>query len=204
MIEAIGLPAGVFNLVSGPGSKGARRWPAPAGRHGVVHRLHRRGVRVAQAAAPSVKRVCLELGGKSPLLIAADADLAAAVRYGVQDVMINSGQTCTALTRMLLPASRYAEALERAGRDPEPAHGRPARSRSFLGPMCSAGQRRTVEDYIRLGQSEGARLLCGGDSAPASSAAITFADAVRRGRQPYAHRPGRNLRPGAVPDSLCG
>lgn len=72
------------------------------------------GVRVAQAAAPTVKRVCSELGGKSPLLITADADLAAAVSYGVQDVMINSGQTCSALTRMLIPASRYAEAQQLA------------------------------------------------------------------------------------------
>ena len=113
LIEDIGLPAGVFNLVSGPGSKVGEA----LAKHPDVDMVSftgstGAGVRVAQAAAPSVKRVCLELGGKSPLLIAEDADLAAAVRYGVQDVMINSGQTCTALTRMLLPASRYAEAVE--------------------------------------------------------------------------------------------
>ena len=168
MIEDIGLPAGVFNLVSGPGSKVGEA----LARHPDVDMVSftgstGAGVRVAQAAAPSVKRVCLELGGKSPLLIAEDADLAAAVRYGVQDVMINSGQTCTALTRMLLPASRYAEALELALAETLSLRmGDPLDPQSFLGPMCSAGQRRTVEDYIRLGQSEGARLLCGGDSAP--------------------------------------
>ncbi|AZC30675.1 Aldehyde dehydrogenase [Pseudomonas chlororaphis subsp. piscium] len=164
MIEAIGLPAGVFNLVSGPGSKVGEA----LARHPDVDMLSftgstGAGVRVAQAAAPSVKRVCLELGGKSPLLIGEDADLAAAVRYGVQDVMINSGQTCTALTRMLLPARRYAEALELAVEEARSLRmGDPRDPRSFLGPMCSASQRRTVEAYIQLGQQEGARLLWGG------------------------------------------
>ncbi|WP_371356441.1 aldehyde dehydrogenase family protein [Pseudomonas chlororaphis] len=164
MIEAIGLPAGVFNLVSGPGSKVGEA----LARHPDVDMLSftgstGAGVRVAQAAAPSVKRVCLELGGKSPLLIGEDADLAAAVRYGVQDVMINSGQTCTALTRMLLPARRYAEALELAVEEARSLRmGDPRDPQSFLGPMCSASQRRTVEVYIQLGEQEGARLLWGG------------------------------------------
>ncbi|MBU6959049.1 aldehyde dehydrogenase family protein [Pseudomonas sp. CVAP len=169
MIEAIGLPAGVFNLVSGPGSKVGEA----LAKHPDVDMLSftgstGAGVRVAQAAAPSVKRVCLELGGKSPLLIAEDADLAAAVRYGVQDVMINSGQTCTALTRMLLPASRYAEAVELARAETLSLRmGDPLDPHSFLGPMCSAAQRRTVRDYIQVGQQEGARLVCGGDTAQA-------------------------------------
>ncbi|PSS58566.1 aldehyde dehydrogenase family protein [Pseudomonas sp. BBP2017] len=167
MIEAIGLPAGVFNLVSGPGSKVGEA----LARHPQIDMVSftgstGAGVRVAQAAAPTVKRVCLELGGKSPLLITADADLEAAVRYGVQDVMINSGQTCTALTRMLLPASRYDEAVEIALAETcTLVMGDPQDPQSFLGPMCSAAQRRTVQDYIRIGQEEGARLLCGGDSA---------------------------------------
>ncbi|WP_095060416.1 MULTISPECIES: aldehyde dehydrogenase family protein [unclassified Pseudomonas] len=169
MIEDIGLPAGVFNLVSGPGSKVGEA----LAKHPDVDMVSftgstGAGVRVAQAAAPSVKRVCLELGGKSALLIAEDADLAAAVRYGVQDVMINSGQTCTALTRMLLPASRYAEAVELALEETLRLRmGDPLDPHSFLGPMCSAGQKRTVLDYIKVGQEEGARLLCGGDAAPA-------------------------------------
>jgi aldehyde dehydrogenase (NAD+) len=169
MIEDVGLPAGVFNLVSGPGSKVGEA----LAKHPDVDMVSftgstGAGVRVAQAAAPSVKRVCLELGGKSPLLIAEDGDLAAAVRYGVQDVMINSGQTCTALTRMLLPASRYAEAVELAFEETVSLRmGDPLDPQSFLGPMCSAGQKRTVLDYIKVGQQEGARLLCGGDAAPA-------------------------------------
>lgn len=166
MIEAIGLPAGVFNLVSGPGSKVGEA----LAKHPDVDMVSftgstGAGIRVAQAAAPSVKRVCLELGGKSPLLIGEDADLAAAVRYGVQDVMINSGQTCTALTRMLLPASRYAEAVELAVAETQRLRlGDPLDPQSFLGPMCSAAQRRTVRDYLHVGQQEGARLLCGGDA----------------------------------------
>ncbi|HCV40960.1 MAG TPA: aldehyde dehydrogenase family protein, partial [Pseudomonas sp.] len=159
MIEAIGLPAGVFNLVSGPGAKVGEA----LARHPQVDMVSftgstGAGVRVAQAAAPSVKRVCLELGGKSPFLITADAPLETAVRHGVQDVMINSGQTCTALTRMLLPASRYAQALEIAVDEARNlVMGDPQDPRSFLGPMCSAGQRRTVQEYIRVGQQEGAR-----------------------------------------------
>ncbi|PJY94480.1 aldehyde dehydrogenase family protein [Pseudomonas donghuensis] len=168
MIESIGLPAGVFNLVSGPGAKVGEA----LARHPQVDMVSftgstGAGVRVAQAAAPTVKRVCLELGGKSPLLITADADLDAAVRYGVQDVMINSGQTCTALTRMLLPASRYEEAVAIAlDETRQLVMGDPQDPNSFLGPMCSAAQRRTVLDYIRIGQEEGARLLCGGDTGP--------------------------------------
>ncbi|MNZ74953.1 3-succinoylsemialdehyde-pyridine dehydrogenase [compost metagenome] len=169
MIDAIGLPAGVFNLVSGPGSKVGEA----LARHPDVDMVSftgstTAGVRVAQAAAPSVKRVCLELGGKSPFLITADADLAAAVRHGVQDVMINSGQTCTALTRMLLPASRYEEAVEIARAETLALKlGDPLDPASFLGPMCSASQRRTVLDYIRIGEEEGARLVCGGIERPA-------------------------------------
>jgi len=166
MIDAIGLPAGVFNLVSGPGSKVGEALAT----HPDVDMVSftgstGAGIRVAQAAAPSVKRVCLELGGKSPLLIGEDADLEAAVRYGVQDVMINSGQTCTALTRMLIPAKRYAQALDVALAETQSLHmGDPLDPQSFLGPMCSAAQRRTVGDYIAVGQEEGARLLCGSET----------------------------------------
>ena len=168
MIDSIGLPAGVFNLVSGPGSTVGEA----LSRHPDVDMLSftgstGAGVRVAQAAAPTVKRVCLELGGKSPLLITADADLAAAVSYGVQDVMINSGQTCSALTRMLIPASRYAEAQQLALAEvAKLTLGDPLDPQSFLGPMCSRAQWQTVMDYIAIGQAEGARLLCGGAPAP--------------------------------------
>lgn len=164
MIEEIGLPAGVFNLLSGPGSSVGEA----LARHPDIDMLSftgstGAGVRVSQAAAPTVKRVCLELGGKSPLLITADADLAAAVSYGVQDVMINSGQTCSALTRMLIPASRYEEAQQLALAEvAKLSMGDPLDPQTFLGPMCSRAQWQTVADYIAIGQAEGARLLCGG------------------------------------------
>ncbi|MEE1923687.1 aldehyde dehydrogenase family protein [Pseudomonas sp. 148P] len=168
MIDAIGLPPGVFNLVSGPGAKVGEA----LARHPLVDMVSftgstGAGVRVAQAAAPTVKRVCLELGGKSPFLITPEADLAAAVRHGVQDVMINSGQTCTALTRMLLPAQRYAEAVEIAVAEARQlVMGDPRVPASFLGPMCSAGQRRTVREYIEVGKTEGARLVLGDEPVP--------------------------------------
>lgn len=164
MLEEVGLPAGVFNLVSGPGSTVGE----VLARHPDIDMLSftgstGAGVRVTQAAAPTVKRVCLELGGKSPLLITADADLAAAVSYGVQDVMINSGQTCSALTRMLIPASRYEEAQQLALAEvAKLTMGDPLDPQSFLGPMCSRAQWQTVVDYIAIGVAEGARLLCGG------------------------------------------
>ncbi|OLS60200.1 aldehyde dehydrogenase family protein [Pseudomonas putida] len=189
MIDAIGLPPGVLNLVSGPGSKVGEA----LSRHPQVDMVSftgstGAGVRVAQAAAPTVKRVCLELGGKSPLLVAADADLAAAVRHGVQDVMINSGQTCTALTRMLLPAQRYAEAVEIAAAEARAlVMGDPRDPASFLGPMCSAAQRRTVREYIGIGEAQGARLVCGGQQAPGFErgfyvAPTVFADVDNRMR----------------------
>ena len=163
MIEEIGLPAGVFNLVSGAGSVVGEALAS----HPDVDMVSftgstGAGIRVARAAALSIKRVCLELGGKSALLIAEDADLPAAVRYGVQDVMINSGQTCTALTRMLVPVGRYAEAMEVALAEAQSLRlGDPSDPLTFIGPMCSASQRQTVLDYIALGQKEGALLLCG-------------------------------------------
>lgn len=161
LIESIGLPPGVFNLVSGPG---ALIGEAMA-RHPDVDMLSftgstGAGINVSQSAAHTVKRICLELGGKSPLLIAPSADLEQAVRYGVNDIMINSGQTCTALSRMLIPRERYAEAQEIAMHEVAGMRlGDPQDPETFLGPMCSARQLHTVRDYIQLAQDEGARLL---------------------------------------------
>lgn len=161
LIESIGLPPGVFNLVSGPG---ALIGEAMA-RHPDVDMLSftgstGAGINVSQSAAYTVKRVCLELGGKSPLLIAPSADLEQAVRYGVNDIMINSGQTCTALSRMLVPRERYAEAQEIAIHEvTKMCLGDPQDPATFLGPMCSARQLRTVRHYIQVARDEGAHLL---------------------------------------------
>jgi aldehyde dehydrogenase (NAD+) len=125
----------------------------------------RAGVEVAQNAASSVKRVTQELGGKSPLIITEDADLSAAVQYGVQDVMINTGQTCTALTRMLVPKSIYAEAINLAKAAAESmAVGED--ENALVGPMSSMSQRNSVLAFIAKGIEEGATLVTGGDDMP--------------------------------------
>ena len=168
IIESIGLPKGVFNLVSGNGSVvGEAMCVHPdvdlvsfTGSTGA-------GIRISQTASETVKRVCLELGGKSPLLITEDADLAAAVEFGVNDVMINSGQTCTAFTRMLVPVSRYEEAVALAKSVAEAmVIGDPLDSTSFLGPMSSHRQKQAVLDCINKGLEEGATLVTGGLEMP--------------------------------------
>jgi len=125
------------------------------------------GIRVAQLAAASVKRVTQELGGKSANIILDDADFTAAVTKGVQDCYLNSGQTCSALTRMLVPAARQSEAAAIAREavakyTPGDALTRGTR----LGPLVSAAQRERVENYIRQGIEEGATLVTGGTGMP--------------------------------------
>ena len=167
IIDAAGLPAGVFNLVPGAGPiVGAALSAHPDIDMVSFTGSTRAGVEVAKAAAPTVKRVCQELGGKSPFIVTPDADLEAAVRWGCEDVFINSGQTCTALTRMLVPADRYAEAVEIAKRVAEEiALG--TGPDSFMGPLSSARQREIVRGYIEKGVAEGARLVTGGAETPA-------------------------------------
>jgi aldehyde dehydrogenase (NAD+) len=168
IFSAVGLPAGVFNLVSGSGSVIG---PVMSG-HPDVDMVSftgstYSGIKVAEAAAPTVKRVCQELGGKSPYIITEDADLEAAVRYGVEDVMLNTGQTCNALTRMFVPRTRYEEAVNIAKKIAEEnIVGDPNDSRVTLGPMASASQKQTVLKYIKTGIAEGARLVTGGIDMP--------------------------------------
>jgi aldehyde dehydrogenase (NAD+) len=168
IFEAIHLPAGVFNLVSGSGSVIGPMLSS----HPLVDMVSftgssSAGIKVAEAAAPTVKRVCQELGGKSPYIITADADLEAAVRYGVEDVMLNTGQTCNALTRMFVPRNRYEEAVSIAKRVAEENKvGDPDDTNVSMGPMASAAQKQTVINYIKKGISEGARLVTGGVDMP--------------------------------------
>lgn len=168
ILDEVGLPAGVFNLVQGTGQ--------PVGEALVKHPLvdmvsftgsTRAGTRISELAAPDVKRVCLELGGKSPYIITESADFKAAVEYGVEDVMVNSGQTCTALTRMLLPESRYEEGVALAKELVENLKvGSPLEDDTFVGPMSSANQQRNVLNFIEHGIEEGARLVIGGTEMP--------------------------------------
>jgi len=167
-IHDAGLPPGVFNLVSGHGTVVGEAMAT----HPDVDMVSftgstRAGKRVAELAAHSVKRVALELGGKSASIVLDDADLAAAVRGTVNACFLNSGQTCSAHTRLLVPESRYDEAAKLAV---EAAAGftvgDPFGGSAKLGPLISAVQRERVRDYIRTGIDEGAELLIGGAEAP--------------------------------------
>ena len=168
IFDAAGLPAGVFNLVTGPGSViGPIMSSHPDVDMVSFTGSTSAGIRVAEAAAPTVKRVCQELGGKSPYIITEDADLEAAVRYGVEDVMLNSGQTCNALTRMFVPQSHYEEAVDIARNIAEEnIVGDPNDSSVTMGPMASASQKQIVLKYIETGIDEGARLVTGGLDMP--------------------------------------
>jgi betaine-aldehyde dehydrogenase len=169
VIDSVGLPAGVFNLVTGYGPVVGEAMVT----HPEVDMVSftgstRAGKRVSELASQTVKRVALELGGKSAAVILDDADLAAAVRGTVNACFLNSGQTCTAHTRMLVPESRYAEAAKLAAEAAAKfTVGDPFAETSKLGPLISAAQRDRVQDFIRKGIAEGTELLCGGPDAPA-------------------------------------
>ena len=167
-VEDIGLPKGVFNLLTGKGSTlGDIMVTHPAADMVSFTGSTATGVRIQEQAAKSVKRVCLELGGKSPYIITEDAPLEKAVQFGVEDVMINSGQTCICLSRMLVPASRYEEAVAIAKAKAESlVVGDPTDAATYMGPMSSMGQRETVVKYIRKGLEEGAKLVTGGVELP--------------------------------------
>jgi aldehyde dehydrogenase (NAD+) len=168
VVEAAGLPAGVFNLVTGLGPVVGEAIAAHPGVDMVSFTgSSRAGRRVSELAAETVKPVAMELGGKSPNLILDDADLATAVPDGVAKCFLNSGQTCSALTRMLVPRQRLAEAEELARVTAETfTPGDPFESSTRLGPLVSEVQRERVRGYIEKGIDEGARLITGGAEAP--------------------------------------
>jgi len=169
IIHAAGLPAGVFNLVNGLGPVVGEVLAS----HPEVDMVSftgstRAGKRVAELAAATVKRVTLELGGKSASVILPDADLAAAVKGTIGACLLNSGQTCSAHTRMLVPAKRYDEvkALVQAT-IAKFTLGASLDENSRLGPLVSASQRERVLGFIRQGLEEGAELVAGGPDKPA-------------------------------------
>jgi acyl-CoA reductase-like NAD-dependent aldehyde dehydrogenase len=168
VIEAVGLPAGVFNLVTGTGPDVGEAIAAHPGVDMVSFTgSTRAGKRVSELASATVKPVAMELGGKSPNLILDDADLERAVPDGVAKCFLNSGQTCSALTRMLVPRQRLAEAEQIAVATAESfTPGDPFEESTRLGPLVSETQRERVRGYIRKGEEEGARLLTGGAEAP--------------------------------------
>ena len=169
VIHEAGVPAGVFNLVTGLGPVVGEAIAA----HPDVDMVSftgstRAGKRVAEVASQTVKKVALELGGKSANVILPDADFGKAVSDGVGKCFLNSGQTCTALTRMLVPRERLAEAEQIAAATAAAAFqpGNPFEAGRFVGPLVSAAQRERVRGFIRTGIEEGATLVAGGPDAP--------------------------------------
>ncbi len=169
MCDAVGLPAGVFNMIHGSG----REIGGALSSHPEVDLVSftgstAAGIQVSNRAAPDVKRVCLELGGKSPFIITEEANLDAAIDFGVNHVMVNTGQTCDALTRMIIHESKYDDAVELAKTKAEAlVVGDPTDANVFIGPMSSAGQKQTVLDHIDQAITDGARLVTGGTDMPA-------------------------------------
>ncbi|MGO9994000.1 MAG: aldehyde dehydrogenase family protein [Steroidobacteraceae bacterium] len=168
VMHEAGVPAGVFNLVNGDGVNVG----SPLSSHREVDMVSftgstRAGTEVARNAAASVKRVHQELGGKSPNVLLDDADFERAVKQSVLHVFQNSGQSCNAPTRMLVPASRLAEVEAIAKRVADTVLvGDPTLEKTVVGPVVSKLQFDRVEGYIEKGIAEGAHLVAGGPGRP--------------------------------------
>jgi aldehyde dehydrogenase (NAD+) len=169
VFDAVGLPAGVFNLVTGLGPVVGEALAA----HPDVDMISftgstAAGKRVSAVAAETVKRVALELGGKSAYVVLDDADLGKAVKVGLANCFINGGQTCTAWTRMLVPADKHDEvlALVKAGAEKYTV-GAPSDAGTRIGPLANANQYKKVLGYIEQAVADGATVVTGGTERPA-------------------------------------
>lgn len=168
MIRKAGFPPGTFNLVNGDGPTVGEAICA----HEDVAMISftgstRAGIAVTQAAAATIKRVVLELGGKSPNIIFADTDLESTVTSGAVACFRNSGQSCNAPTRMLVERCAYSQAVKIAADvAAQMAVDLPHRSGDHIGPLASAAQLERVRSSIRTGVSEGAKLVAGGPDMP--------------------------------------
>jgi acyl-CoA reductase-like NAD-dependent aldehyde dehydrogenase len=168
VLDDLGLPPGVFNLIAGTGPR--------SGEALVLHPdidmvsftgSTRAGRRISELAAAGVKPVALELGGKSASIVLDDANLYEAIEGTLRKCYQNSGQTCSALTRLLVPSSQLSDAEDVATRVAATfTVGHPLATDSTLGPLVSIDQLKRVRSYIRRGVEEGARLLCGGEGPP--------------------------------------
>ncbi|HET9531784.1 MAG TPA: aldehyde dehydrogenase family protein [Blastocatellia bacterium] len=168
IIDEAHLPAGVFNLVTGIGPVVGEALAS----HPDVDMISftgstRAGKRVSELASQTVKRVALELGGKSASIVLDDADFEKAVRSSVNNCYFNSGQTCSAHTRLLVPQDKQDEAVRIAKETAEGfTLGDPREGKAKLGPLVSEMQRERVRSYIRKGIEEGATLVTGGEEPP--------------------------------------
>ena len=202
---AIGLPPGVLNIVTGYGPVVGEAIAS----HPQVDLVSftgsvRAGKRVAALAAENIKRATLELGGKSACVILDDAPFEKAIPSGARNAMFNSGQTCSAWTRMLVPRARQQDAIDLAAKAIGGLTlGDPLDAATRLGPLISATQRERVEGYIAKGKSEGARLVAGGSRPEAFlERLLRRSDRLRRREVAHDHRAGRNFRAGAVDSAL--
>jgi aldehyde dehydrogenase (NAD+) len=167
VMHAAGVPAGVFNLVNGTGAEvGAAIASHPGVDMVSFTGSTRAGIEVAKAAAPTVKRVAQELGGKSPNILLPDADLKSAVSGGVKHVMQNSGQSCNAPTRMLVPAAKMDEAIVIAKEAAESTTVGDPNGNAQLGPVVNRTQWEKIQRLIQAGIDEGATLVTGGTGRP--------------------------------------
>jgi aldehyde dehydrogenase (NAD+) len=168
VMHEAGVPAGVFNLINGDGpTVGAALAAHPEVDMVSFTGSTRAGVEVARVAAPTVKRVHQELGGKSANILLDDVDLENAVTAGVNSCFGNSGQSCNAPTRMLVPAALHDQAVQIARRAALAHHvGAPADPRTTLGPVISERQFKAIQRMIAIGIEEGAQLVCGGLDRP--------------------------------------
>ncbi|MCB1646729.1 MAG: aldehyde dehydrogenase family protein, partial [Pseudomonadales bacterium] len=168
VLHGAGVPAGVFNLVNGDGPSVGEAMSS----HPDIHMMSftgstRAGIMVAKAAADTVKRVAQELGGKSANIILEDADLKTAVAGGVNQIFTNSGQSCNAPTRMLVPRAKHDEALQIAKATAEAAKpGDPFAEGTTMGPVVSEVQWDKIQGLIQKGIDEGATLVTGGTGRP--------------------------------------
>src|SRR5688572_19598160 len=167
ILHAAGVPAGVFNMVQGDGSTvGEGLAEHPKVDMVSITGSTRAGVMVAQAAAKTVKRVHQELGGKSPNIILEDADLKAAVTGGINGIMMNSGQSCRAPTRMLVPNKLMDEVCAIAKEVAESWKPGDPKQDSRMGPVISEVQWQRIQKLIKSGMAEGAKLVTGGPGKP--------------------------------------
>ncbi|MBY0399550.1 aldehyde dehydrogenase family protein, partial [Myxococcota bacterium] len=168
ILHEAGVPAGVFNLVNGDGPTVGQAIST----HPEIDMVSftgstRAGIEIARAAAPTVKRVTQELGGKSPNIILDDVDLQAAIGGGMMACTLNSGQSCNSPTRMLVPASRHDEAVAIAKATAETLKvGDPFAADTRLGPVVSEVQWKKIQGLIQKGIDEGATLVTGGTGRP--------------------------------------
>ncbi len=168
VLHDAGVPPGVFNLVNGTGEAvGAAMAAHPDVDMVSITGSTRAGALVAQAAAPTAKRVTQELGGKSPNILLPDADFESAVPRGVAASFRNSGQSCSAPTRMLVPRERLeeVEGLARQAAD-RFILGDPRDEATQLGPIANAAQFKRIQSMIEAGIAEGAKLVAGGPGRP--------------------------------------